>query len=73
MSTPTPKRQFIAWFEQSRRNSYKAQLLTGEMRPSEAAMGLVDAPKEGARLWRSMRRAGFTQQQILETITTPKP
>ena len=48
------RKQFIQWFCDRREAHYKKQVKAGEMRPSEAAMGMTSAPDEAKKLWRTL-------------------
>jgi hypothetical protein len=47
---------FITALVARRQKHYRSEIEAGRMRPSEAVMGMADAEKDAARLWRKHRK-----------------
>jgi len=68
--------EFIAGFIHARKVGYRAQFANGELRPSEAAMGLVDAEADALKSWRKLDaqvRAMPARELFRGTCDRPDP
>lgn len=47
--------EFIIWFLERRKANYKEAVRRGTMRPSEAAMGMVEGNRAAVKAWKKSR------------------